>query len=394
MAVNTLGQYTGNYKVWDHVGNVTPDFVVSEGDVPSEELRAASWLPVQLWDKYFEVWKVMTAGKAAALDNAGRVVPAGMTSITYTADDVTAGTIDVRTGVALVAGGIGTVAVSGVTTFMGGTETLSVSDPIGMALYDYYQDAGDAGTYDDGTNPVGFKQHNFRLQHLVAVITHAYIELPLVPATQTATNLGQLTKASSVNILDGAALGNLPVAKNTIRTPITFTNGTGSDVATRFVSEVESRSMIKHAGDWYINLDTGVISVYGTGTILTNVYQVSYYHYASAPGTVSKFACAVGDLQPGQWVKPDGNANMQLDAAPGVGDTLGQVWAIHKFPRDLMEYVRSGHKPPLATSATGLLPGYSGQYDQTAGSATGGVPTKIHFAGASDSLVRINLCLR
>jgi len=394
MSVNALGQYSGTHKVWDHVGNITPDFVVSEGIVPAEELRVAAWLPVKLYDKHYEVYKTLMAGKIVGLDNDGRVVPSGLagTTIAYTATDVAQGVIDVTTGVAVTGAKNVTLNAGGVPNFMGRTaEAIALSHPIGVALYDYFQDFGDASALDDGSNPVAFREHNFRLQHLVAVLTDAYIEMPLVPAQQTATNLGQLTKAAGVNILDGAALANLPVAANTVRTPIAFTNGTGTDAATRFANQVTSRALILRAGDWFINLTTGVISVFGTATILANVYQVAYYHYAAAPGTVSVFACAVGDLNPGDFVQADANGNWAVDAAPDVSDTMGQVWAIHTLPRDYLDRVMSAYTPPLNSSATGALPGYTGQYDQTAGTATGGVPIKVHYAGGSNLIVRINL---
>ena len=397
MSTNSVGQYTGTYKVWDHVGNVTPDFVVSEGVNPVGQFRPAAWLPVSFYDKYFEVWKVITAGKIVAFDNDGRVIPAqyGLSgaTITYTTDDVDAGVIDVRTGSALQSSATGTFNVSAVTAFMGRSgEAMSVSKPIGLAFYDFFQDFD--STSGDGDNPVYYKQHNFRLQHRVAIICDSLIEMPLVPASQSATNLGAGTKASGESIVDFAALSNLPVAKNTDRTPITFTNGTGSDASTRFVNEVDSRSDIAQLGDWYIDLDTGVISCYGTANIASGTYQVAYYHYASNPSTLSAFACAMGDLEAGDFVKCGTGSNFVVDASPTVADTIGQVLEVITYPQDNMDMVRTAYKPPLATDATGLLPGYDGQADQSPGSATGGVPLNVHYSGASNKVVRINLFAR
>jgi len=397
MSINTLGQYTGNHKVWDHVGNMTPGFAISQGINPVGQFRPASWLPVKLWDKYFEVWKVITAGKIVAFDNDGRVVPAeyGLASatITYTSDDVAAGTIDVRTGAALAATATGTFDVSAVTAFMGQSGVaLSLSKPAGVAFYDFFQDFD---TPDgDGDNPVYYKQHNFRLQHRVSILCDYYIEMPLIPASQSATDLGAATKASGENIADTTALSNLPVAKNTVRTPIAFTDGTGSDSATRFVNEVDSRSDIAQMGDWYIDLETGVVSFYATADVASGVYKIAYYHYASNPSTLSEFACALGDLEAGDFVKCGAGSNFVVDASPTVADTLGQVLEKLTYPQDNLDMVKTAYKPALATDATGLLPGYDGQADQGPGSATGGVPSNVHYAGGADTVVRINLINR
>ncbi len=398
MAVNTLGQYSATHKAWDHVGNVTSDFVISEGQNPPGQFRPASWLPVLFWDKYYEIWKTIMAGKVCAFDNDGRVIPAqyglGAATITYTATDVTAGVIDVRTGVALVTGGIGTFNVAAVANFMGGSDALAVSAPIGLAFFDCFQDFGDASSGDDGDNPVYYAQHNFRMQHRITFVCDAYVEAPLIPGNATATNLGQLTLAAGTNILDGVALANLPVAANTVRTPTTFTNGTGTDVATRFVNQVTARADIAASGDWFIDLETGIISCFGTATIVANVYQIAYYHYNAAPGTFSQFLCAYGDLNAGDFVQCGTQSNFVVDAAPDVTDTMGQILEKIVHPQDLLDRVMSAYNPPLSTSATGLLPGYDGQADQTPGTATGGVPQNVHYAGGADTVVRVNLFAR
>ena len=398
MAVNTLGQYSGTHKAWDHVGNVTPDFVVSEGVNPPGQWRPAAWLPTLFWDKYYEMWKTIMAGKVVAFDNHGRVIPAqyglGAATITYTAADVTAGVIDVRTGVTLLTANIGNFNVAAVTSFMGGADAMAVSAPIGLSFFDCFQDFGDASADDDGNNPVFYAQHNFRMQHRITFVCDAYVEAPLIPGNATATNLGQLTLAAGTTILDSTALGSLPVAKNTVRTPTAFTNGTGTDAATRFVNQVSARTDIAVAGDWFVNLETGIVSCFGTVTIAANVYQIAYYHYNAAPGTFSQFLCAYGDLNPGDFVQCGTQSNFVVDAAPDVTDTMGQVLEKILHPQDLLDRVMSAYTPALNTSATGLLPGYTGQADQTPGTATGGVPLNIHYAGASDTVVRVNLFAR
>lgn len=389
MPFNNLGQLTPNHKVWDHVGNIIPDVELSEGERPAIEFKPAAWLPVQFFDKFYEDWNVIMPGKIVALDNEGRVVPgqyalSGAT-ITYTADDVLAGVIDVRTGVTLLTADIGTFNVSAVTAFNGTAATaLAISKPIGISPYAVLRWAG-----GDGFNPANFINHNYNRQHQIAVLCDYVIQLPLVPAVQTTTSL--TFGSPSSNISTSSAVSNLPVATNTVgRTPISFSGGSSS---TLFVNQVDTAAMVTSAGDWYINYATGVIKVYATSQPTS--ISISYYHYASAPSTVSKFACAVGNLKPGDFLICDANSNFKVRSTEEFTDVMGQVLARDAgFPKDAMNRVRTAFNPAIGTSGTGGLPGYLGQLDQMPGSANGGVPANISYAGAADTMVYINLVSR
>ena len=139
MPFDPVNAYTPNYKTSDHQGNAFPNVEYSEGIRPAGEFKPAEWLPVQFFDKYYENWYVTTPGKVIACDNNGDLVPAqyadSSVNITYTADDVAQGTIDVETGLSVTTAH--TVAVSGVTTFLGGTASLAVSKPLGVSPYGY-----------------------------------------------------------------------------------------------------------------------------------------------------------------------------------------------------------------------------------------------------------------
>lgn len=401
MSFNSVGQYSANHKVWDHVGNVVPTVEYSEGTRPHGEFMPAAWLPVQFYDKYYEDWMTILPGKAVAFDNDGRVVPAQYelsgATITYTANDVTAGVIDVRTGVTLLIGAIGTFNVSAVTAFMGRASTaMAVSKPVGVAPYAILQWAGTGAVGDDGNNPAHWRQHNYNRQHRVAILCDYVLELPLVPATTSSENLTQASFSGHVSTL--TAVSNLPVASNTARTPLTFANGTLSDASTRFVNQVSSVAEVLASGDWYINLATGVISVYAAATLgAGNIYALTYSNYASAPSGagVSKFACALGDLKAGDFVKVNADSNWVVAADDDpFQDVMGQVLEVEAFPKDALDRVRTAYARPLNTNAAGSLPGYAGQMDQMPGSANGGVSDKISYAGAADKVVRINLVSR
>lgn len=409
MSFNSVGAYTPSHKTWDHVGNLVPVVEHSEGIRPHGEFKPAAWLPVQFYDKYFEDWFVIMPGKILAFDNDGRVVPAqyGLSgaTVTYTADDVSAGTIDVRTGSAVSAAA--SFAVTGVTDFMGRGQTFAVSHPVGVAPYPYWQWAGDGSASDTGNNPAYYRHHNYNLQHRTAILCDYVLELPLVPATTSAANLTRGTFTAASNTQTFTALANLPVAKNTARTPITFANGTLTDAATRFVNEVASASDVTSAGDWHINLTTGVITAYATSELAAgNIYAITYRNYASAPtgANVSKFACALGDLKAGDFVKCNADSNWVeattvLTGNATTGDEfnviMGQVLEVEDvYDKDALGRVRTAYDPAIGTSGTGAYPGTSGQLDQMPGSATGGVPDKVHYAGASNLVVRINLISR
>jgi hypothetical protein len=404
MAFDALGRLIPTHKTWDHVGNLIPVVEHSEGIRPHGEFKPAAWLPVQFFDKHFEEYFVVMPGKIVACDNDGRLVPAGYGAatpldVTYTATDVAQGVLDVRTGAALLAADTGTftvASVDGTPGFMGEAGVaMAISDPIGVAPYPYWQWAGDGSANDDGFNPAGFRQHNHNLQHQVAVLCDYVLELPLVPATVAAEALTENTNAANLSTLN--AVANLPLAKNTVRTPFTFSEGAGApgDVAAKFNQEVATIAEIDGTGKWHVNLTTGVISVWSTGAIGATDYELVYSHYAASPATVSVFAAAVGDLSCGDFLLTDNNSNFSIATTEDFKDIMGQVLEIEDvLGKDALDRVRTAYNPAIATDATGGLPGYAGQLDQMPGSASGGAPDKVHYAGAANLVVRINLVSR
>lgn len=403
MPLNSLGQLVPSHKTWDHVGNIIPDVEHSEGERPAGEFKPAAWLPTQFFDKYHEEYYVVMPGKILATDNDGRLVPAqyglGSATITYTDADVAAGVIDVRTGAALLSGATGTFNVSAVTAFMGRTGVaMAVGKPVGVAPYGYLQWAGDGSANDDGFNPVGFRKHNHNLQHQVALLCDYVLELPLVPASATSEDLEQTGFAS--NLLTLGPVNNLPVAANTGRTPVSFADNTLTDSATRFVVQKSSVDDVKQLGDWHIDLETGVVTAWAAAdpTGGATAYSVSYSHYAAAPtgSSVSKYACALGDLKAGDFLKANADSNWVVAGGSDTfQDIMGQVLELEDvLDKDALGKVRTAFDPPIGTDAAGSLPGYSGQMDQMPGSATGGVSDKVHYAGAANLVVRINLVSR
>jgi len=424
MSLNTVNQLTPNMKQWDHVGNWTPNVSISEGDVPAGTFRPASWLPVSRYDNYYENWYVISVGKIVAFDNDGCVVPAGLataTTLTYTADDVTQGTIDIRTGVAVTAGATITLStIDGSTaSFMGRTGTaMAISRPVGIAFYNYLKWAG-----GDGFNPADYTNYNYNMQHQVAILCKRYIEVPLVPTSQATESInvsidstpGNFAAAFDATRAKGwfdhtAIVGNAefadvatnvvayvtlyaPVAKSTPITLWAWLSAAGANVnSTVFVKEVGGIDEIIAAGDFYIDYTRGIVFMYESGgnaipTALAGAATLTYYHYAAAPASVSTYACAVGDLKAGQFVTFDTNSNFVAATCASNSTTniqhyveriCGQVLETDVFPKDYLEYVQ--------TQYTSL-----GTVNQMSGSATGGLPNNITYAGASNKVVRLRL---
>lgn len=447
MSFNTLNVYSAVHKAYDHVGNMAPDVEHSEGQRPSHDgFMPAAWLPVKFFDKHYENWVTVLPGKILALDPDGRFMPAqyGLTSatLTYTQNDVDAGVIDIRTGVAVTTAATVTLSdVDGSTySFMGRTG-VSFADatkkyPVGVCWSPMLQWAGDGSLEDDGFNPAYYRNHNYNMQHKVAPLLDYVIKLPLIPG-QAANESLPNSWTNSTLLLDGTggwrtrtytqacarynattglypilssypvialSLDNRPIAKNTTRTPIT------SNLTGLLVTEVDGPEGVRQSGDFWIDYEMGTLFVYSaTGDslpALTGSSTITYWHNSAAPSAFSAFGCVAAtttELVPGDYLKCDSNSNfVRVDPeSDSFFDVVGQVLAVDdKFPKDYLDRVRTAYSPALQTAAIGTLSNGTaatlasqnrGQLDQLTGSATGGIPTLITYAGGSNTIVLINL---
>lgn len=418
MAFDSLGRYTANHKVWDHVGNIVPDVEHCEGERPHGEFKPAEWLPVQFYDKHFENWCVIAPGKIVALDPDGRLMPAqyGLTSasVVYTQNDVDAGVIDISTGLpvasvkTVVLANLTGVRESGWTAALAGVSKTSgfmgrfgvafgdaaVKYPIGVCPYPVLQWAG-----GDGFNPTGYAKHNYNMQHQVAVLCDYVLKLPYVPAkvaaetvdktaTGSALVIGTANVHTRTNVIAnasgrydsttgtvpvlatdtviGIALDNVNLAKNTSRTTIALaSDNTSDDVSTILVNEVGSVSAVNAAGDYFVDYEAGVIFIYSTDgatfpTALSGAsgtVSIAYYYNDGAASVVSKFASVVGDVNPGDFLKCDANSNFVV-GAPGsdaAAVLIGQVLAFFTEPRSGLDKVRTAYNPALNTNSSGSM---------------------------------------
>jgi hypothetical protein len=314
--------------------------------------------------------------------------------------------------------------------------------PVGVAPYAYLQWAG-----GDGFNPTSYHKHNYNMQHRVAVLCDYVIKLPLVPAQEANEAIDKTATASALvfgsqnvytrtnaqaeasgryNATTGTvpvlstypvvalALNEQDVAKQTSRTTFVLSSTDASDdMSGVLTNERSALSAVTQAGDYWVDYAKGVIFVYSAdGATLptqisgaTGTPRITYYRLGTAPGVLSKFSSVLaGGLVPGDFLKVGTESNL-VKADPSsdnFADILGQVLNLEVHPKDALDRVRTAYSPAIATDASGAMANgvassasvNAGQMDQMPGSATGGHPDLIHYAGAADTLVYINLISR
>jgi hypothetical protein len=356
-------RYQANHKQWDHTGHIGPEIEHSESQYPHTEISPASWLPVVRYDKKVEEYIVIAAGKVVALDRQGNAVPAGLalsfeaasgsTVLTYTANDVSEGTIDLTTGSSVTAAtsytqNEVTVALRA-RALIGAAEYARdfIGSPVGYAQYSYFQWCG-----GDGWNPALYRKHNHNLQHQVSFGTDKILRLPVVPAEETtetmgdgsisssaitfgtsqwhnATGLAATTRyADDVSVGDNVVayvFGKTPVAKITDNTPIA---DSGSALATK--TEVGSIAAVAAGGSsyFYIDYEAGVLFLYeADGNAVPSDFTdgtttIDYYTYEDAATGTESIAHVVGDVKPGDYLTFDSYSNFAV-WSPDIGTCAG-----------------------------------------------------------------------
>lgn len=376
------------------------------------------------------------------------------TTVVYTTDDVAVGTIDIATGEAVTTAKTVTLTnltgvkdptwtaanagVGAVTSgFMGryGEAWAPADYPIGVCPYPIIQHPG-----GDAQNPANLTFHNYNMQHQVAVLCDYVIKLPLIPAVATTETLSAVWAASTMtfgtndgwrnrtwiqatdryNTTDGLypclatyevaaiPLANFPVAKNTARTQFVCSS------TTLLVNERTSMAGIQAIGDYWVDYTVGVVFVFSSGgsTLpITGGQTLTYYHYTGAVATYSRFGCVLSttaELKPGDFLGCTATGNWIRLATPGPANTtanfanaLGQVLGFITEPRGGLDRVRTAYvsintdaSGSMANATAGSASVNLGQMDQMPGTATGGVGSAIHYSGAADKLVVINLINR
>lgn len=448
MAIN---EYNGVDKVYDHFGNLLPNVERSEGIRPAGEFRIAPWLPTAnaQFDKKFEIYRILAAGKIVALTIDGWVVPAGLAIqirsavasdviLKYTNEDIERRVISLVTGELVNAADVATNSGNGyqksvVETalrnrgILANNQTMNmyVSAPVGVAPYAYHQSHSHAvNKLKHLRSPKKLAYHNFNMQSQIAILCDYVLELPWVPETQTCIPgpiFGALSKEadySNLWSLKATNLDVLPLAQDRQDLAYTF----GSDDTELFVNRKKTLRGLKVSGDYMVDADASKVYFHHTSVTTADValeatgvlYCVNHYNSVTDTGINSNnFACVVGQVRPGVYLKPTVNSNWipvsdggELFEPDTVGTAfddqelqvalnnvayaireesyvIGQVLEVRHHPRGGLERVR--------TFGEHIDSGSAQMQDRMPGNATEGLPDSITYSGAANKTVSINI---
>lgn len=394
--------YVPNHKFWDNMGRVTPNVEWSESHRPHFESFAAPWLPTQRFDKEYEYYITVSAGKVVAEDLRGHIVPAGFKKawnvakatgsvLVYTAADVAEKVIDLTTGVFVAAAVTYTEEeVTDALRLRGLIRPAEramdfISKPIGIASYNYWKAAG-----PDHYNPAELYQHNFRPQALVAITCDYVATYPVLPAVATdETTDGALQNGATdldwdANVRDGGWFGSTaingltaysglvaadadvvayvtekyPVAHNTSDSPV-------SASVAGLINEVATVGAVSAAGDWFFDYKLGMLFVYEAGgDAIPSPWSVSttltYYHYedeVSSGVSLSSYACATGNLEYGDFLTYDVNSNL-VKAVLDIANAEGYVDDDNEYDTD-PEYDTNTDNAAVSAQIEAAVSGYT-----------------------------------
>lgn len=449
----SFNMYSVPHKTWDEFDNLIPNVEYSPGIRPAGEFRVAPWLPSAdgLYSKQQKDFFTIAPGKILALTRDGWVVPAGfglklraadLTDyvLQYSQNDVDAramsivrrapvAAIDLTTngGSGYTKGHIQTALQNAGILRVGESVDNYISSPVGVAPYAFKMSenqSSDPRKYIQ--NPRDDRFHNFRTQHQVAILCDYVLELPLVPGQQSAAIAGATWGAIHAATATQSGLwyaiatnaGIIPVAQDNDQLPWVF----ATDAQGLFANRADSIRDISRTGDYFVDADLNRLYFFhgGANTAAVeahfNVVALQVYHYNFTTDTAinsRNFACVVGDVQPGDLLKPTVNSNFIKATAvspsfaggtvsgafnqselQGIVDNiqaavreesliLGQVLEVRHHPRGLLGDVRT---IGAENSWTGAL-----MQDRLPGSATGGRPDKLTYAQGANKTVTINI---
>lgn len=420
-----ISRFQSRFKTrTDLMDHLTPNNVVQmNASVPHGEWKPAAWLPVLWQNERNKDYFVMSAGKVVSLDGAGRVVPSGLLRralaataktdviLEYTANDVAARVIDIRTGkfvtaadtvtledfaTAILDSGWAPSAVGADTSVLAEAQDVVsafISAPVGILAYDVYVWAGD--------DPANLHFTNYQKQHLIQFFTDIQMKAAHVCKDTASTVL-----VGAATFLNSAALSAMPryagviasgdnvvgynlkkgkVASHTSRTPAAV-NGLASS---RYRSDV---SLLGKLGDWTLDADAGIVLLWeeGGNAAPAGLLSFSVFDYTDAASEQERMVMFVGDGRPGDFVSFDEMSNFVVATDDDHTDHLvvGRLLAMFKEPRGQLERVRTGWDGD-DFDATSKMPG----------SATGGFSDLItlpaHFGeSVADEIAVINVKLQ
>ena len=396
----------------DALDNITPNNIHQRDiSAPAGEWKPAPWLPIQFKKTSAVAGTdafVVSSGKVVAQDAQGFLVPAGLRlamptgGLTYTADDYEWGVIDITTGERYAVNGttnygdddiagaimsrgllVGAAVHGGNTAApLTGTQSTEVieafiSEPVGIAAYDFHVYAGRPEDGDEWFT-------NYSKQHLVQFLTEAQMIVPnrvaalidqtgaagvdftdalvttyaagVIPADEdcmSVAGLRSLTRFAGVSAtaaVVGIQLNSRNAAAITDRTPVTC------DAAGILVRKRSSIDAITVEGDYFFDADAGIL-VISSAAFTTNIANTqvgfTYYAYAADGASAHRYTHFDGFAKPGDKVEFDAQSNL---VPLTTGESIGRVNFIVEEPRGLLGQVKTAFNL-TGMPAGGAMPG-------------------------------------
>lgn len=460
-------------------GNIIPEVHSSSSERPWLDSQVANWLPLCDSDTnrsmgfivYEEPVKkdyfVITPGKLVSITRerisltgfngpVGRLVPAGIklaweeaedgdTVLQYQNIDIERRTEDLATGTFVTATRNYTKAQLTAALksrgLLQGAESLSdfVSEPVGIVPQAQWESPG-----GDGTQPSGFKFHNYNRGNRSQILCDYVLTYPLTPGGSQTTTVGVFSdKLSSTPANaqleletadgDGKWIDSTVLAASGLVTrygTVTNTNFVGLalrrrrlEIAPHLSFKIETSggvdktdlilvrrknhiNELTKVGDWFVDLELGIIFFFEdggnglpTGLVATDVVKGQYLQDFST--WTSHLAHIRGNIYPGQLLTYDKYSNFapfvpraaeaetvtegSVDYVDPTSYTrperiVGQALTFSSYPRDGMDKVHTWY----SNLPTGVL-------DKMPGSATGGFTDQQTYTGSGQYMVLVNL---
>lgn len=356
---------------------MVPNFEKNEG-LRFGNYRPAMFLPSLRLDLLEHTHIVIAAGSPVVIDNMGFILPAGYKHIMaagkgqgpqYTEQDRIAGVKNAQ-GNPVVAGEFVVDAMI--------DGQVKLSKVLGVASYD-----GKLNLNGDVHNPATYQYNNYNVQNGVAVLTNYVLEFPIEPLKRSGHTV-ELTAAGGETAID---LGkdtvlehHVFIKKNKDRVvDYTFSKGTGAAgvdqviLADALAAGDELKITMLFEENFYQTPFAGMTTWRGEATtemLVTFDADSKFVAYVPA---------AIGDTSLG-----DESANIAA-ALDKQLDILGQVTLVDKnWPKQMLDKVVTMYDDrlysPIINPETGEFQDGTG-LDKLPGSANGGVPHSIAYAG-------------
>lgn len=472
--------YTPNFrKPVVPFGNIIPEVHSSSSERPWLDSQVANWLPLgdtatnrgMGFIVYEEPIKrdyfVVTPGKLVGITRerisltgfngpVGRLVPAGIklaweaadgadVVLEYTNTDVERRTENLATGTFVTAAVTYTKDVLTAALksrgLLQGTDVLDafISEPVGIVPQAQWESPG-----GDGTQPSGYKFHNYNRGNRSQILCDYVLTYPLTPGGSQSTtarafaeklNTDPATAQTQLGAGDGLGLwitsailtSSGLVARYGTVTNVNFVGlaltrrrleiaphlsfkietAAGADKTdTILVRKKNHINELTSVGDWFVDLELGIIFFYEaggdalpSGVLDTDVVKGQYLRDFS--DWTSHLAHIRGNIYPGQLLTYDKYSNF-APFIPRPAETeagtegsvdfvdptlytrperiIGQALTFSSYPRDGMDKVHTWY----SNLPTGVL-------DKMPGSATGGFTDQQTYTGSGQYMVLVNL---